>query len=28
LAKWQKEIKDDEKFLETVKIDFFQNRIS
>ncbi|MFZ5364840.1 MAG: RelA/SpoT family protein [Patescibacteria group bacterium] len=27
LAKWQKEIKDDENFLETVKIDFFQNRI-
>jgi len=27
LAKWQKEIKDDEKFLESVKIDFFQNRI-
>lgn len=27
LADWQKEIKDDEKFLESVKIDFFQNRI-
>ncbi len=27
LAKWQKEIKDDENFLESVKIDFFQNRI-
>ncbi|HUT22670.1 MAG TPA: RelA/SpoT family protein [Candidatus Bipolaricaulota bacterium] len=27
LANWQKEIKDDDKFLETLKIDFFQNRI-
>jgi len=27
LVKWQKEIKDNETFLESVKIDFFQNRI-